>query len=371
MKADSIIVGGGMVGLTTALLFAKKGFTVALIEPNSSNVTITTDFDLRCSALSKRSQEVLATLGVWDKLDRVSPYEQMVVWDGAAEIRFSAKEIEQPNLGYIVENHVLLKALWQQVHSEPLITHYREKVQALVVTDQEATLSLASGNVLKTPLVIGADGKHSWVRHNQGIDCDQKDYQQTALVTTVRTTQPHHYTAWQRFLPEGPIAFLPLSDPYYSSIVWTRRSQDIPDSFHDTLAQALEYRLGEVVWSGELQAFPLVRQQAKSYIKPHVALVGDAAHVVHPFVGQGVNFGIYGAVSLSETAQPGHYLSLRQYERNHKSFMHSMMLGLEGLMGFWQARSPLCQDLKTVGVRTVNSIPLIKRFLIKQAMGIA
>ncbi|HEV2523616.1 MAG TPA: FAD-dependent oxidoreductase, partial [Gammaproteobacteria bacterium] len=266
---DIIILGGGLVGLTAANLCAQQGFSVALVERQEPNLTWDDNhFDIRCSAISKASQILFQEMGVWDSMvkERVSPYQRMHVWDamGFGEITFDAAEVGAADLGHIIENRVMQKALGVHAKQSTNIHFFvPASPMALHVEPEHVFLTLNDQTNLKAKLIIGADGGHSWLREFVHIESKQHDYHQSALVATVRTELSHQQTAWQRFLPEGPLAFLPLNSGL-SSIVWTSTTEKTKTlmslteaKFCEELAHAFDYRLGSVLSTAERRDFSL------------------------------------------------------------------------------------------------------------------
>ncbi|MFN3785769.1 MAG: FAD-dependent oxidoreductase, partial [Thiothrix sp.] len=307
-RYDVVVVGAGMVGATLACLLARAGRRVAVLEAHAPPAFTPTDpYDLRVSALSRASQRALLRAGAWEGVlaRRVCAYEAMQVWDatGAGEIRFAAADIGEPDLGHIVENRVLQWALWDVLVALDNVTLYcPDKLAHFHTTADAVTLHLHSGVTLSATLLVGADGAASKVRELTGIGIETHDYGQQGVVGVVRTELPHHHTAWQRFMPSGPLAFLPLADGS-CSIVWTLPAdradamvQCAVDEFQREVAQALDYRLGEVTLVSERAAFSLRGRFVASYVQERVALVGDAAHTIHHLAGQGVNLGIKDAL---------------------------------------------------------------------------
>ena len=362
---DIVVIGAGPVGASTAALLAHHSGVaparIALLAPELAAIAAAVSSDeyalphshvappeLRVAALSRASEQILRGAGAWDQLPlaRVCAYERMRVWhasvraDSAAALCFDAAELAEPNLGYIVENRALSKAA---------LTSFRERggvvlatsVSALASTAECVTLRAASGT-LTARLVIGADGAHSQVREWLGIETSAHDYRQSAIVATVATDNPHQHTAWQRFLASGPLALLPLFDGS-CSIVW---SADKPmadelmklDSaeFAARLAAASDQVLGGTRLLSERLALPLHRRVARRLIGPRSALLGDAAHVVHPLAGQGFNLGLLDAAALvealslavQEREDPGAARVLRRYEQarlTHNALMSASM----------------------------------------------
>jgi 2-octaprenylphenol hydroxylase len=388
MHYDVVISGAGMVGATLACLLAKSSRRVAVLETFPPPVfDPADDFELRVSALSRFSQRILQQAGAWQGIvsRRAAGYEDMVVWDatGRGEIRFSAAEMGEPELGHIVENKVVQLALWEAMASEPLIDVFCPAgIRRFERIGGEVLVELTDEQQLTAQLLVGADGAKSVVRELAGIGWQCEDYAQKGLVCVARTTLPHQQTAWQRFMPSGPLAFLPLSDAHYSSIVWTLPA-DRADvmvsrdelSFKVALADALEHRLGEIETIGPRAAFPLVGRHAESYVQENIALVGDAAHTIHPLAGQGVNLGIKDAAELADQlaaakGSPGAMKTLRRYERARTGDNHLTQKTMEGFRLLFGNNSRPLQVLRNTGLDLANRLPLLKNTLARQAMGV-
>ncbi len=299
--------------------------------------------DLRVSALSRASERILHRVGAWPGIEsrRLSPYSKMEVWeqDSFASIEFDAGRLAQPNLGHIVENRVIQLALLERVQQLPNVTLLApERCQNIAFGESEAWLSLESGKSLTAKLVVGgADGgANSWLRQQLDIPLTHWDYGHSAIVANIRCTEAHERTARQIFRPQGPLAFLPLPDSDLCSIVWSVGPQEAEQlctmsdyEFNKTLTAAFDHRLGLCrVEGGERQAFPLKMRYARDFVRERVALVGDAAHTIHPLAGQGVNLGgLLDAASLAQELKVlwqqeqdiGKKVNLRQYERWRKA----------------------------------------------------
>lgn len=305
---DIAVVGAGIVGSCAALSLARAGYRVALVEAHEPKTWSQDSPDLRVVALAADNQRLLDACGVWKKIAdrRVQPYTEMRVWDAAAgnELHLSASQQAQESLGAIVENSNIADALWQAIKQECHIHCFCPDKLESIEQETTVTIHLQSGAVIKAGLVLGADGASSKVRASLGLKTDKKDYGQRGLVAYVRTMESHHNTAWQRFLPAGPLAFLPFSDGR-CSIVWTlpndeaeRLLQCDEETFCRELTRAFDARLGEVTEVSQRAVFPLQRQLSKEMLVGRVALIGDAAHTVHPLAGQGVNLGLRDVAAL-------------------------------------------------------------------------
>jgi 2-octaprenylphenol hydroxylase len=391
---DLIVLGGGLVGLTVANLCVQAGLEVVLVEAKTPVLEWPQDsIDSRCSTISRSSQKIFETLSIWDRLveESASPYRKMVVWDklGFGDIHFDAAEVGEPDLGHVIENRVILRALWhklkERAHQNNITTLFSSRPVNLQVTPTEVMLELENKVFLKAKLIIGADGNRSWLRETAKFKTIQRDYHQQALVCTVKTEREHQETAWQRFLPEGPLAFLPLLDPHTSSIVWTSTPEKIQalihlseEQFCLTLAHAFDYRLGKILSIGERLSFPLNRLHTKQLVVERVALVGDAAHVIHPLAGQGVNMGLRDADCLAKILSKakkehndiGHYLILRKYERARQGQVLMMIAAMEFFKQTFGAQFSLAVGLRSVGLTIVNKSQYLKKKIISQAMGI-
>ena len=307
---DVAVVGAGVVGSTAALSLAGEGLRVAIIEAHEPPAWSVDDPDLRVYAFAADSQALLDSLGVWSTVAsaRIKPYRRMRVWDAAAggEMTFDADAFGRDCLGHIVEHALLVDRLWAAVARNPRIQRFcPDKLQELDQDETGASLTLESGRRLRARLVLGADGAASRVRDLSGFPIDERDYGQCGLVAYVSTSRPHEDTCWQRFLPSGPLAFLPCSDGR-SSIVWTLPTPEAErllaideEGFRAELTRAFDARLGEVTGVSARRAFPLRRRLATEMLHGRVALIGDAAHAVHPLAGQGVNLGLRDVAALA------------------------------------------------------------------------
>ena len=393
---DVIINGGGMVGATLACLLAKQGLKVAVIEAFKEQEFSAGDaYDLRVSAISRASQNALKDAGAWDEIlaMRASPYEVMDVWDatGDGNVRFNAAELGEPELGHIIENKVIQIALSNtlktvsnvDVYQPDSLKNYTLGADETKVTNETEIIKvgLESGESISAQLLVGADGARSKVRDLAGIEINRDDYGQSGLVAVVKTEKHHEYTAWQRFQSTGPLAFLPLSDGC-CSIVWTLPSDRADyylhlgkNDFKKALAEALDFKLGKVTKVSERAAFPLQGSQASQLIKERIALVGDAAHTIHPLAGQGVNLGIKDAVELATqiyqaTQDVGSSKLLRRYERARKGDNLITMRAMEGFrLLFGHSAAPV-KSLRNFGMNLFNQSSMIKNEVIRKAMGL-
>ncbi|EVU14344.1 2-polyprenyl-6-methoxyphenol 4-hydroxylase, partial [Vibrio parahaemolyticus V-223/04] len=338
-SVDIAIIGGGMVGLALAAAFKDSDLRIAVIEGNVPDETLNELPDVRVSALSRSSETILRKLGAWQGIEqrRASPYYGMEVWeqDSFAKIEFDAQNMAQPDLGHIVENRVIQLALLEQVQKLENVTLFMPaRCATLAVGEQESWLTLDNGQAMTAKLVVGADGANSWLRNQMDIPLTHWDYGHHALVANVKTADPHHSIARQIFTPHGPLAFLPMSKPNMCSIVWStepNRAEELlvmsDEAFNKTLTSEFDARLGVCEVVGERAAFPLKMRYARDFVVERVALVGDAAHTIHPLAGQGVNLGLLDAASLAQEVLTlwkqgqdiGSKRNLRGYERWRKA----------------------------------------------------
>lgn len=384
---DVIINGGGMVGATLGCLLAKQGKQVAVIEAFAAKpFSVKDDYDLRVSAISRASQNALIQAGAWDAIQsmRSCPYEAMDVWDAAGDgnVRFDAAELGEPDLGHIVENRIIQLAVAEALTTLESATLYQpNKLETFVINENNVIVTLDNGKQISSKLLVGADGANSQVRTLAGIDIKHDDYGQSGLVTVVKTEKPHEYTAWQRFQPTGPVAFLPLADGS-SSIVWTLPS-DLADyycaigknEFKKALADALDHKLGKVTKVADRGAFPLRGSQANPYVLERIALVGDAAHTIHPLAGQGVNLGLKDAVELAKqlsgaSIDLGSLKTLRRYERARRGDNLLTMRAMEGFRLLFGHSASSVKTVRNLGMNLFNQVPVVKNEVIRKAMGL-
>jgi len=411
INTDIAIAGGGPTGLAMACALSGCGLRVLLVDAGKDIITCDElveqaalpAFDARVSALTVTSQQFLQALGVWDliRTARVCPYQDMHVWDGegTGSIHFSAADIHAPNLGHIVENQLVSAVLMQQARLSPDLQVIQEdKVNSLDLAapvsrhDSAVMLVLDSGTRVRTRLLIGADGANSFVREESGFRLRQWEYGHKAIVTTVKTEKPHDYTARQRFMHTGPLAFLPLHLPgrrpeeqCYSSIVWscvTERADGIlaldEDAFMAQLAKAFEYRLGRIEQADKRYSFPLSQRHATDYVQDHLALVGDAAHTIHPLAGQGVNLGFADVQVLADVIRSAHargenfacHQVLSRYQRKRKGPNLGMMAAMEGFRHVFASHDLVLTWLRNTGLNLTDNLPLLKQQLMRQAMGL-
>lgn len=381
-RFDVIVVGGGVVGAAAAAALSQGGFRTALVERGEAPAAFdATNYDLRVYALSPSSARFLARLEAWPRIaaGRLSPYERMRVWERepAQALEFRADEVRVPQLGYIVENKLLLSAIWQQMRD---VTFFERVGVASWNADVADThLRLTDGTELEARLLIAADGADSTLREQAGIRCASWPYPQQAMVCHVETELPHQHTAWQRFMPTGPLAFLPLADGR-CSIVWSSSEcwmlQTLEDApFLSALTAASQGVLGELRRCTHRAVFPLRLLHAEEYVRDRLALVGDAAHVIHPLAGQGVNLGLADVEALvdvlltarREGRDIGRLRMLKRYERARRADTLDMLVLTEGLYRIF-GESPLPAALRSGGLEAVQRLQSLKNFFVQRAL---
>ncbi len=393
---DVIIVGAGVTGAALAsLLLARKLSTpgrVALVADRFAAAPASgADWDLRVFALSRASERLLRLCGVWSSLpaNRVFPYERMCVFDAGGTpaapdlLTFDCAELGEPNLGYIVDGKALQWHCLQSARAAGVVC-IEGTVESISVGEDDARLRLNDGRELRGTLLAGADGTDSPLRGLLGIDTAGHAYHQDALVGHVQTAQAHANTAWQRFLNTGPVAFLPLNDGR-CSIVWSvaRPKADLlralePAAFSEALTAASGAALGRCTLTTQLASFPLKLQYAMDYVRPRAVLLGDAAHVVHPLAGQGLNLGLLDCAALAqvlgEAGAPqdyGDYRLLRRYERWRRSENVIAAAAFDGLERLFSNSDALKSGMRSAGLSAVARMPFVKRAFARRALGVS
>jgi 2-octaprenylphenol hydroxylase len=413
-KFDVLIVGGGMVGLTFALALRKQTDLSIAIADTSPMVELTQQPEVRVSAINIASQQIFENLGVWQtiNLQRSQAYQHMHIWDkaGYGQLDFDLSDLadasdvfESEQLGWIVENKVIRNALWQAAQADEKITFFTEEaISNIGVGESEVFASFTRQMPITAKLVVGADGANSWVRKQMNMPIAFRDYDHHAIVATVQCHQGHQNTAWQVFLPTGPLAFLPLSSKdkeaslpindnasnagNLCSIVWStspqeavRLTQLTPEDFSKELSAASDGKLGVITLESERFTHPLTMRLAHDFVKERIVLVGDAAHTIHPLAGQGVNLGLLDAAALAQTLaeqcqlKPESWLnnkSLKAFARWRKTEASEMVAAMEAIKQIFTPQQGLAKFVRGAGLSLLNQIKPAKSAMIKQALGL-
>ena len=392
--ADVLIVGGGLNGPALALALAQGGLRVTVIDARPRPNRAEAGFDGRAYALAIASKRLLGMIGVWPMIDaKAQPIHQIKASDGLAGqgpapffLTFDAAEIEEGPMGFLVEDRHLYAAFLSAIDASPNITLLSsETVTEQDVTPNGVSITLASGQVLTGRVLVGCDGRGSGTATRAGIARIGWGYGQTALVTAIRHDADHHGIAHQFFMPEGPLAILPLAGGHHSSIVWSEtaenatRIQALPD---DEYLAALRPRfgdfLGQIELAGDRFTYPLSLSLAERFIAPRVALVGDAAHGVHPIAGQGLNLGLRDVGALAqvmiEAARRGEDIgspvTLDAYQRWRRFDSTALALGMDTVNRLFSNDNPILRAGRDLGLGLVNRVPGLRRRFIRQAAGL-
>ena len=388
MKFDVVIIGGGLVGASLAAALKHSGLSLALVESQPAPVLadgLTPDWDSRIYAISPGSRSFLEQSGAWSLLDRsrIAAVEEMRVFgDTGAELEFSAYQMGVAELACILENRALQHALWDVLQQQENLTLFHPaRCAALKFAADAATLTLEDGHILDAKLIVGADGRDSWVRNQAGISAAPLDYQQHGVVANFATELPHRGIAYQWFQPDGILALLPLPGNRVS-MVWSvspEKSAELLALTHGELcmkvAAAAKSTLGEMQAITPPAAFPLRLLVLPQISAPRVALIGDAAHNMHPLAGQGVNTGFRDARQLARIivergAQNdcGAAQLLRSYERKRKEDIYAMQATTYGLKHLFNNDDPLLRAVRNMGLNATNHIIPLKKMLMQHAL---
>lgn len=388
---DVVIIGAGIVGLTAALALCESDLSVAIIDRQMPiAVNQLSQIEQRVSAIAPVTIKIFQALQIWQhmKASRISPYREMLVWDaqGKGHIHFDSADVGTATLGCIIENNVIQSAILSKLNKHDSVRWLCPALlKDIQLLENSALITLEEGQQISCNLLIGADGASSQVRELAGIKTVEWDYDHTSLVATVQTEHPHQHTAWQVFLPTGPLAFLPLSDNHHCSIVWSTKPDEAKklqemnqEQFEQQLTSSFESRLGKIKLISERQIFPLKMRHAKQYTLNRLALIGDAAHTIHPLAGQGLNLGILDAVCLAEIIVKakikdrdfGAHYTLRRYERWRKGSNVSMIATVELFKRLFGDQPPPVTWLRNSGLNITNQLTFLKTCIMKQAMGL-
>ncbi len=396
-RLNVVVAGGGVTGLTCAALLAQSGvagsFRLTIVDAGERPThTGSDEVALRVSALSTGSAALLDSVGAWAAVasTRACAYNSMRVWDAddteesPSALRFEAAEFAVPQLGFIVENVLVQTALLDVLDTLDIELRFGTAIRSVRRRGRSYELVVGDDETLGADLIIAADGARSFVRNSVGIDTETWPYEQEAVVTHLRPEFPHRHTAWQRFLRDGPLGMLPLSDGRVS-VVWSTTPATVAEArtaSDEELAAMLTAAsgsvLGELVLEGPRGSFPLVARHARNYVMPGVALIGDAAHAIHPLAGQGANLGLQDAAELARVVidatgrglNPADRPVLRNYERARKGANATMLHFMTGLNRLFQSDSAILGELRSTGMRLFNRSGPIRERAVKVALGV-
>lgn len=387
-RVELIVVGGGLTGLTLAIACASAGIAVAVIDREDLATMLDEPFDGRTTAIAQGSKRVLDGIGLWPLVaGEAEPILEIRVADDGSPLflHYDHRDVGNDPLGYIVENRVLRRALMERARTLPSLAHL---APATVVAVERGPASvratLADGRVLKGELVAACDGRQSPLRREAGIATVAWDYPQRSIVCTVEHALPHRGVAVEHFLPAGPFAILPMTGNR-SSIVWTERADLVPTlmglpaaAFAAELTRRFGDFLGTISVAGPRWSYPLSLMHAARYAAPRLVLVGDAAHVIHPIAGQGLNLGIRDIAALAELIVDGRRLGLdiahpellERYERWRRIDNLTLAAVTDGLNRLFSNSLPPLRAMRELGLAAVNRVPPLKRLLMRHAMGL-
>ncbi|TAG16932.1 MAG: 2-octaprenyl-6-methoxyphenyl hydroxylase [Rhodobacterales bacterium] len=391
---DILIAGGGLNGPALALALAQGGFRVTVVDARPAPDRAEAGFDGRAYALAIASTRLLSAIGVWDAVrDKAQPILEIKASDGRAGegaapffLHFDHAEIEDGPMGHLLEDRFLYAAFLDAMRATPGVTLLSgETVVAQEVSATGVAVTLASGKVLTAGLLVGCDGRGSGVATRAGISRVGWGYGQTALVTAIHHAKDHHGIAQQFFMPAGPLAILPLKGGHHSSIVWSEDAetaaaiQALPDAeYLEALKPRFGDFLGEISLAGARFTYPLSLSLAERFIAPRVALVGDAAHGVHPIAGQGLNLGLRDVAALAEVLtlarrrgeEPGNLTALEEYQRWRRFDATALALGMDTVNRIFSNDNPVMRLGRDLGMGIVSAIPGLRRGFMRQAAGL-
>ncbi|XOV83714.1 MAG: FAD-dependent oxidoreductase [bacterium] len=386
MTATSTIavVGGGLVGITTAMALASRGYQVTLVDRHAPQVQRgRLGMDIRNVALSPASQTLLDSVGIWG-VTPAAPYAHMQVWEqwGRGELTFHAADVGCQQLGWLVEVSPLLTHAWQQMSQRRNLEIWESEIAGVSPDNAGVAITAATGELRSFEFLIAADGAQSMVRRALSLQVQQYPVHQVALTTVVHTEQSHQHTAWQRFLTDGPLAFLPGVDEHLCSIVWSQSAAEAQrrmaldeKQFCREIGYAFEHRLGAVQQVDQRYTFPLTQQRLLNCAPdPRVLLIGDAMRVVHPLAGQGVNLGLEDVQQLLTVAQPDMDLCApglwARFARQRQARAQMMIRLFAGLQKVYGSTGPALSLLRNAGVASINSLDGVKQQIMREAMGL-
>lgn len=385
-KYDVTIVGGGMVGLSLAALLCKNNFSVAVIEFGSFeyNPALTA----RVSAIHLASKKIFDYLQIWGDLKKTAaPLQEMKIWDHThnAHLHFDSCEINETELGWIVPNHELVHTLHEKLKNENNVDFFSSCApHDFVINHDLVELALNNGETIKTNLIVGADGAHSWVRQHIPTHTQVRPYYQKAIIAVIESSLPHQNRAYQKFLTTGPVALLPLQADNQTALVWSADDalsdelmNKTASDFDNALTESLDHQLGKSTSISERKQFPLVMRHTDEYVADHFALVGDAAHTIHPLAGLGVNLGLMDAACLAQVLIDARsskksfctFHTLRRFTRWRKSENTETIQSMRFLKEVFAIDAPWFNIARTTGINTIDQSTYLKNKLMNMITG--
>lgn len=390
LQCDVLIIGAGIVGLTFAAALSQTNLKIIILEQQKlKQEALSEDYHVRVSAIARAQENIFKKLNIWSDIQnqRLSTFEKMHVWFDEARnaIDYSAKDLGEDHLGCIIENVVLQNNLLKYIKRHPNIQIIEDvKLKNYLPNENHVEILDEKNQKIHAKLIVGADGANSWLRQKAFIPCIKKSYEHSAIIANIKISKPHNKTACQRFFNNEILAFLPLQDEHLCSIVWScppKRAEFLMSLSEEQFNQELEFfyesYLGETLLQSQRYCFPLHRQHAKDYVVHRLALIGDAAHTIHPLAGQGLNCGILDAVTLAEeivvaVKNKKDFSSkqiLNNYARIRKNDNSIMMFTMDIFKNALNNDFLAIKTIRNLGLRITDNLPFVKNSLMEYAMG--
>jgi 2-polyprenylphenol 6-hydroxylase len=385
---DVVIVGAGMVGLSLALSLAQKGFNICIVDQKALPLKGGEgDYDLRVSAITPATANFFKTLGCWEDIlqKRVGTFERMFVYDKTGAIQFDAQDVGIAELGWIIENNLIQSVLSEKILKNPQITiKAPAAIDRFEQHDTKTEIHFHDNEINTADLIVAADGANSWVRQYFNVGMKSWSYEQSAIVATVQCSRADALCALQRFMPSGPLAFLPLGQDLFS-IVWSLETSlaekymaEDDQAFCEKLVVCVGDHMGDIRLLSQRLCFPLLMRHIHHYVKKGLVFIGDAAHTIHPLAGQGANLGFADVITLTAVLLDakkshrsiGEYKILRAYERARKTKVTEMIIGMELFKQGFSQDNPILSSVRNNGLTWANKFVLFKRYMMKKAMGL-